>query len=393
MVRDASAYIVVIGRKYGQIPVCPNRNDEELSITELEFNEAQRINRPILMFLMGDDHLVRWFDVETDPAKMAKLNAFRERAKRIGPDSQVHRVYATFDSLEDFAVKAVQAVAELRRYLDKRAESSTQPLPVHSTSAPIPPIPHELPPAADEFFGRQGELERLIQRLPEHTLEWLFERSVRGLNDVATRVLAAAGLLAHAPFPVQAIDAALHNGANHDEKATRQALRTLVQRGLLRLTDDDRRQFTHVLGYRFARKETGSDPELRMRLRNWLHEQLARALAVGAEKSEPASIIPLLEHLSALVRADEEQSLWKPLVEDTLYDFTDRLTALGRLGQVRLALDACRRVVRSLSRRTMEEPDWLRERCALAAFQGNVPQAQGDLMAARNSYQQSLEMM
>jgi hypothetical protein len=41
----------------------------------------------------------------------------------------------------------------------------------------------------------------------------------------------------------------------------------------------------------------------------------------------------------------------------------------------------------------MEEPDWLRERCALAAFQGNVPQAQGDLMAARNSYQQSLEMM
>lgn len=35
----------------------------------------------------------------------------------------------------------------------------------------------------------------------EHTLQWLFERSVRGLDEPATRALAAAGLLAHAPFP------------------------------------------------------------------------------------------------------------------------------------------------------------------------------------------------
>ena len=56
MVRDSSAYIGVISRKYGQTPKCPNRNPDKLSITELEFNEAQRLNRPILLFIMGENH-------------------------------------------------------------------------------------------------------------------------------------------------------------------------------------------------------------------------------------------------------------------------------------------------------------------------------------------------
>jgi len=45
MVRDASAYIGVISLKYGQMPLDPKRNPSNLSITELEFNEAQRLDR------------------------------------------------------------------------------------------------------------------------------------------------------------------------------------------------------------------------------------------------------------------------------------------------------------------------------------------------------------
>ena len=56
MVRDASAYIGVISRKYGQTPECPIRNPGKLSITELEFNEAQRLGRPVLLFIMGNKH-------------------------------------------------------------------------------------------------------------------------------------------------------------------------------------------------------------------------------------------------------------------------------------------------------------------------------------------------
>src|SRR4051812_43778852 len=67
MVRDASAYIGVISHKYGQTPECPERNPNRRSITELEFNEARRLGRPILLFIMGEDHEVKKGGVETDP--------------------------------------------------------------------------------------------------------------------------------------------------------------------------------------------------------------------------------------------------------------------------------------------------------------------------------------
>src|SRR5437868_5670832 len=56
MVRDGSAYVGIISLNYGQTPQCPIRNPDGLSITELEFNEAVRLKRPILLFIMGDDH-------------------------------------------------------------------------------------------------------------------------------------------------------------------------------------------------------------------------------------------------------------------------------------------------------------------------------------------------
>jgi hypothetical protein len=171
MVRDASAYIGVISRKYGQTPLCPKRNPGELSITELEFNEAQRLERPILLFIMGKDHLVREADIETDTAKKEKLNAFRERAKQMKPDSPAQRVYATFDNLEEFKEKAGQSVAALRRYLDEKAISTEPqtaaptptPTAAESDLIPTPPAFYAEPPyiGSHEFVGRQAQLDVL----------------------------------------------------------------------------------------------------------------------------------------------------------------------------------------------------------------------------------------
>ena len=97
MVRDATAYIALIGRRYGQMPVCPNRNPAELSITELEFNEAVRLNRHILLFVTGPEYRFRAIDMDTDHSRLEKLDAFVERAKLFRPDSSVHRVFVTFN--------------------------------------------------------------------------------------------------------------------------------------------------------------------------------------------------------------------------------------------------------------------------------------------------------
>jgi Domain of unknown function (DUF4062) len=158
MVREASAYALVIGRKYGQTPISHDRNPHQLSLTELEFNKAQELKLPILLFVMGDDHLLRLADSETDAGIIEKLNRFRERAKQMKPDSPVHRVYATFDSLEEFKSEAIYAVAGLRRYLDGK-----DPQPRPDDPIPEPPAFYAEPAyiGSHQFVGRQAQLDVL----------------------------------------------------------------------------------------------------------------------------------------------------------------------------------------------------------------------------------------
>jgi hypothetical protein len=101
MVAKSAAYILIIGRKYGQTPECPKRNPEKLSVTELEYREAVRLNRPVLLFLMGDKHSRVESEIELDTDKRIKLAAFRELAKKSASDSAVNRVYGSFESLEE----------------------------------------------------------------------------------------------------------------------------------------------------------------------------------------------------------------------------------------------------------------------------------------------------
>src|ERR1035438_1635998 len=73
-------------------------------------------------------------------------------------DSQVHRVYVTFDSRKEFDSKAIHAVADLRRYLD---EQDPQPQP--ADPIPAPPAFYAEPAyiGSHQFVGRQAQLDVL----------------------------------------------------------------------------------------------------------------------------------------------------------------------------------------------------------------------------------------
>lgn len=168
MVRDSAAYVLLIGFKYGQTPEDTQRNREQLSITELEFNEAQRLNRHILLFIMDDDHDVKKGYVEKDPRKEAKLNAFRERAKIKSPGTSVHRVYSVFKSLEDFKDKMASSLSELSQLLDAQDPESpnvnaSSPSPGARRAIPTPPDFYAEPDyiGSHEFVGRAAELQAL----------------------------------------------------------------------------------------------------------------------------------------------------------------------------------------------------------------------------------------
>lgn len=166
MVRDSAAYILVISRKYGQTPECAMRNPDQLSITELEFNEAQQLSRPTLLYIMGDEHDIKIADIERDIAKEKKLNAFRERAK-IDQVSNVNRVYAVFESLADFKDKLPSSLHELCNHLEKHETPSDELTDITTnkpdSQLPAPPAFYAAPDyiGRNSFIGRQAQLQLL----------------------------------------------------------------------------------------------------------------------------------------------------------------------------------------------------------------------------------------
>ncbi|HYK01823.1 MAG TPA: DUF4062 domain-containing protein [Thermoanaerobaculia bacterium] len=163
-VRKAAAYIGVISHKYGQIPEDAQRNPSSLSLTELEFDEAIHLGRPVLLFIMGPKHPVPADEVETDPDKKRKLDAFRERAKRFDAGSGVERVYRVFNDLHEFQLAALPAIAELRRYLEAQDAATPEPAAERERDfIPTAPALYAEPPyiGSHRFVGRQAQLETL----------------------------------------------------------------------------------------------------------------------------------------------------------------------------------------------------------------------------------------
>lgn len=163
-VRKAAAYIGVISHKYGQVPEDAQRNPNSLSLTELEFDEAIHLGRPVLLFIMGPKHPVPADEVETDPDKKRKLDAFRERAKRFDASSGVERVYRVFNDLHEFRLATLPAIAELRRYLEAQDVASPEPAAERERDfIPTAPTLYPEPPyiGSHRFVGRQAQLETL----------------------------------------------------------------------------------------------------------------------------------------------------------------------------------------------------------------------------------------
>jgi hypothetical protein len=166
MVEKASAYILIIGTRYGQIPKNDHLNPNHLSITELEFLEAQRLERPTLLFLMERTHPITIEDVDLDSEKQSKLEAFRAKTIKWHEESDSERVYASFDSLEDFGRKATAALVRLRQHLSAPPTPKTKVTDstgLDSYAGIRPPALYANPPylGSHSFVGRRDQIRAL----------------------------------------------------------------------------------------------------------------------------------------------------------------------------------------------------------------------------------------
>jgi hypothetical protein len=159
MVDSAAAYMCLIGDRYGQTPTSAKHNPTGLSVTELEFQRAQNKPLPTRLLVMGDRHPIPRELIERDPDKQRKLAAFRASAKKLEVTGDLHRIYQTFDSLEEFKLAIANAAHSLR---DHFAHPSRQPaVPPNPTPSSLATQPVLTIPAPRHTLGRLAALVAL----------------------------------------------------------------------------------------------------------------------------------------------------------------------------------------------------------------------------------------
>ena len=100
-VRNANVYLGIFGVRYGSIDQATG-----LSMTELEFNEAEASGKPMLLYVIRDDATVKVSDVEHDPEATAKLDTFKARILR------KHVIYM-FSTVQDLARQVYEDIGKL----------------------------------------------------------------------------------------------------------------------------------------------------------------------------------------------------------------------------------------------------------------------------------------
>jgi len=177
-VDEADAYVGLISYRYGQMPKCPTRNPDRLSLTELEFHRAVARGIPVCMFIMHGDHPVPRRAVGEERGAKQKLRSFLNLAKK-------DRIYAEFKSVEDLKTKAVQSLGALREVLDRRASVSLSTSRAHDLDRPSGRALAQLVAAvgdAIEAFTDKVELIAGCKSIHDHLHE-ILENVVRPLHD------------------------------------------------------------------------------------------------------------------------------------------------------------------------------------------------------------------
>ena len=171
LVRASNIFVGIIGMRYGAIDSVDGK-----SMTQLEYEEAQAVRLPTLVYLIDEDHHpVLPKHVDTG-AGAEKLMAFKARLRNA-------HVVSVFTSPEDLALKVTQDVVRLIGAMAK--EPAAQVLPQLVTNATRM---HHLTPPRFEFL--KGKVAGIYTRdVPDSVLRESLGFLLGGDNMTAAFVL------------------------------------------------------------------------------------------------------------------------------------------------------------------------------------------------------------
>ena len=163
-VAKADIYVGLFGFRYGYVPPPEHNNPEGLSITELEFREAERLGKHCLTFTVSED--APWSPKFIDSLKGGRINQLRDYVLR--------EKTASFFSAPYQLASLVQAAVA-----NHLANNRTQELPtvpqapgpptitwdIEKQDSPYPGLLHFTSKYAPVFFGRDQDVIQILDRM------------------------------------------------------------------------------------------------------------------------------------------------------------------------------------------------------------------------------------
>jgi len=128
-VEESDLFVGIYAHRYGWIPA-----NEEFSITEQEFNHAQKLSKPTFGFIVDDDFI--WHQKHWEHDKKAKLDAFLSKVK-----TQPVEFFTTPDNLAQIIAASVGRHIAERRTINIYGNAHATETPSLSKLANVPPNP------------------------------------------------------------------------------------------------------------------------------------------------------------------------------------------------------------------------------------------------------------
>ena len=161
-VAGVDAYIGIFAWRYGYIP--DEGNPEGKSITELEYRQAQKHQKPCFIFLLQKD--AKWSLEQTDVFTEAGERG--ERINKLRQELGETKLVSFFKSPDNLASLVSAAVARWERENNQEIQGSKEPPIKDENGNLVCPYQGLLAFTKKErpfFFGRQAEVEAIAKKL------------------------------------------------------------------------------------------------------------------------------------------------------------------------------------------------------------------------------------
>ncbi len=193
-VKKADMYVGLFAFRYGYVPPVQHNNPHGLSITELEYRQAEVLKKPCLMFVVNETTAwPRSFDdTRMSEDKGERINTLREHLL-------TEKLASSFSSKYELSTLVLAAVS---KYLEEKNvskvaspefEAIRPPDQIHwpAGKSPYPGLLSFGQEYAELFFGRDGEVVKVIEKMSEPDGRFLV---ISGASGSGKSSLVAAGV-------------------------------------------------------------------------------------------------------------------------------------------------------------------------------------------------------